>query len=119
MWKKQWGEAWCASNACNSRDVAILVQNSVSLQLNSSYSDPNGRFDIISVTVNKMPLLLVNLYALNSDDPDFFLEVFAKINQFDYTSIIFWGDFNAVLGPLNYHGSKDKHSNVKVVVKAT
>ena len=54
----------------------------------------------------------MNLYALNSDDPDFFLEVFAKINQFNYTSIIV-GDFNAVLGPLDYNGSKDKHSNVK------
>ena len=114
FWKNQWGEhAWFSSYSSNSRGVSILIRNSVAPILQSLYSDPNGRFLIISVTINNLPLLLVNIYAPNNDDPDFFLNVFAKVDQFNYASLIVGGDFNAVLGPLDYQGSKNKHSNVK------
>ena len=56
---------------------------------------------------------MVNIYAPNNDDPDFFLDVFAKVDQFDYASLVVGGDFNTVLGPLDYKGTKTKHSNVK------
>ena len=83
------------------------------LNFHSLFSDPNGRFIIISVTINGLPLLLVNIYGPNNDDPNFFLDIFSKVDQFSYTSLIVGGDFNAVLGPLDYQGSKNKHSNVK------
>ena len=36
FWKSQWGEhAWFASYASNSRGVATLIRNSVSLKINS------------------------------------------------------------------------------------
>ena len=35
------------------------------------------------------------------------------MDQFNYTSLIVGRDFNAVLGPLDYQGGKNKHSNVK------
>ena len=56
---------------------------------------------------------MVNIYAPNNDDPEFFLEVFAKVEQFDYASLICAGDFNAVLGPLDYQGSRQTHANIK------
>ncbi len=112
--KKQWGEhAWFSSYASNSRGVAILIRNSVSIQLHSRYSDPNGRFLILSISLNELPLLLVNIYAPNNDDPEFYLDVFAKVNQFEYSSLIVAGDFNAVLGPQDYQGGQKRHSNVK------
>ena len=114
LWKSQWGEqAWFSSGTSNSKGVAILIRNSVKTQVHSVYSDPNGRFLIISVTINGLPLLLVNVYAPNNDDPDFYLQVFAKVNQFDYSSLIVGGDFNAVMGPLDYQGGRERHSNVK------
>ena len=114
LWKSQWGEkAWFSSFSSNSRGVAILIRNSVSLVFNSFYTDPNGRFLIISVVINGLPVVLVNIYAPNNDDPDFFLDVFAKIDQFNYSSLIVGGDFNAVLGPLDYQGGRPHHSNVK------
>ena len=70
-------------------------------------------FLILSVSINGLSLLLVNLYAPNSDDPDFFLDVFAKVDQFTFSSLIIGGDFNAVLGPLDYQGGRQSHSNVK------
>ena len=81
--------------------------------LDSSYIDPNGRYLIISASINEVPLVLVNLYGPNNDDPNFFLEVFNKVDQFKYASIICAGDFNAVLGHLDYQGGRDTHSNVK------
>ena len=114
FWKQQWGEkAWFSSHTSNSRGVAILIRNHVSMVLNSSYCDTNGRYLIISASVNDVPLILVNLYGPNNDDPNFFLEVFSKVEQFNYTSILCAGDFNAVLGPLDYQGGRDTHSNIR------
>ena len=114
FWKNQWGElAWFSSHSSNSCGVSILIRNSVAPKFHSLFSDPNGRFIIISVTINGLPLLLVNIYGPNNDNPNFFLDIFSKVDQFSYTSLIVGGDFNAVLGPLDYQGSKNKHSNVK------
>ena len=79
------------------------------------YSDPSGRFLIMSVSINNLSLLLVNIYAPNKDDPDFFLDVFAKVDQFNHTSLIVGGDFNAVLGPLDYQGSKKVKTSIPML----
>ncbi len=114
FWKTQWGEhAWFCSYSSNSRGVAILIRKSVKVVFDDSFCDPEGRFLILSVKMNDLPVLLVNVYAPNHDDPDFFLDVFAKIDQFNYTSLIVGGDFNAVLGPLDYQGGRPHHSNSK------
>ena len=113
-WKQQWGEKiWFSSHNSKSRGVAILIRNSVSLIFKSMYNDPNGRYLLLSASVNDIPVLLINLYGPNHDDPDFFLEVFSKVDQFEYSSILCAGDFNVVLGPLDYQGAKERHSNVK------
>ena len=45
FWKTQWWEsAWFSSFSSNSRGVAILIRNSVSVKVNSVIKDPNGRF---------------------------------------------------------------------------
>ena len=115
FWKSQWGEfAWFASFSSKSRGVAILIRNSMSVRVISELCDPNGRFLILNCTLNDVPVTLVNIYAPNNDDPDFLLEVFAEIDKFDNSSLIIGGDFNAVIGPLDYHGSRQQHSNSKV-----
>ena len=53
------------------------------------------------------------MYAPNEDDPNFFLEVFSKISQFSHAPLIVAGDFNVMLGTLDYQGKKSKHSNTK------
>ncbi len=114
FWKYQWGaHAWFSSFSSNSRGVAILISNSVNPVFHSYYADPDGRFLIVSVTINNLPVVLVNVYGPNNDDPDFFLNVFAKIDQFNQSSLIVGGDFNAVLGPLDYQVTKSHHSNIK------
>ena len=114
-WKSQWGEsAWFASFSSNSRGVAILIRNSISVKVISVFYDPNGRFLILNCKLNDVPVTLVNIYAPNNDDPDFLLEVFAEMDKFDNSSLIIGGDFNAVIGPLDYQGTRQQHSNSKV-----
>ena len=50
------------------------------------------------------------MYGPNNDDPNFFLEVFRKVEQFNYSSILCAGEFNVVIGPLDYRG-RDSNSN--------
>ena len=50
LWKSQWGaNAWFSSYASNSRGVAILISNSISVKVNSILKDPEGRFLIMSI----------------------------------------------------------------------
>lgn len=114
LWKSQWGEfAFFASFTSNSRGVAILIRNSLALKVNSVFKDPNGRFLILDVMLNKLPLTLINVYAPNYDDPNFLLEVFAEADKIVNPFLIVAGDFNSVLGPLDYQGSREQHSNSK------
>ena len=57
-------------------------------------------------------LILVNVYAPNKDDPDFFLDLFSILDNMDSSRLLVAGDFNIALGPLDYHGSLARHSNV-------
>ena len=115
FWSQQWGEKiWFANYNSQSRGVAILIRNHVPISINSSFADPNGRFLILSANLNDTPLLLVNVYGPNNDDPDFFLEVFSRVEQFNYNSILCAGDFNAVISTvLDYQGTRNNHSNAK------
>ena len=80
FWKNQWGEQiWFSSYSSNSRGVAILIRYSINLTLYSLYSDPSGRFLIMSVSINNLSLLLVNIYTPNNDDPNFFLMFLPKL----------------------------------------
>ena len=114
LWKSQWGEsAWFASFSSNSRGVAILIRNSVSVKVISIFRDPGGRFLILKSVLNELPVTLVNIYAPNQDDPAFLLEVFAEIDKLESPVLIVGGDFNAVIGPLDYQGTRQQHFNKK------
>ena len=52
-----------------------------------------------------MPLIMIILIC--------FLDVFDKLDQFNYSALIEGGDFNAVFGPLDNQGSRHHHSNVR------
>ena len=45
------------------------------------------------------------------DDPDFYFEVFAKLDNLDSSRLIVAGDLNVALAPLDYQGSCPAHSN--------
>ena len=112
--RNQWGEsAFFSSFTSNSRGVGIFIRNTVTFKLLSLFSDSEGRFLILKGVFNDLYMTLVNVYAPNHDDPDFLLHVFAEIDKINSPVLIVGGDFNSVLGPLDYQGSKLHHSNKK------
>ena len=49
------------------------------------------------MTTNERQLTLVNLYAPNDDDPNFFTSVFEYLVDFQCDEVIIGGDYNLVL----------------------
>ena len=66
----------------------------------------------MSVILNGYPVVLTNIYGPNNDDPQFYLDVFAHLDQFDGSSLIVAGDLNLALSDLDYRGSRNCHSNI-------
>lgn len=61
-----------ANFSTKARGVAILIRKNIPFIKSSVINDPNGRFVIVAGTLNSVPTTLVNLYAPNFDNPDFF-----------------------------------------------
>ncbi len=57
-------------------------------------SDPEGCF--VSGVLFQKTVILVNVYALNWDNPTFMSKLFSKIPNLDTRHLIFWGGLNCV-----------------------
>ena len=97
-WRAEWGYQALFS-CCSSRKagVMILFNNNITFQISRTYCDPEGRFIICDMTTNGKQLTLVNLYAPNDDDPNFFTAVFEHLSDFQCDEVIIGGDYNLVL----------------------
>ena len=96
----------------NARGVAILFKPKLNVQIAKTTIDKNGRYIIADCTINDKPITLVNIYAPNSDEPQFFLDIFDKVSQHAYADRIFAGDFNLIinkqLDTVNRKGNNEK-----------
>lgn len=81
------------------RGVAILFRKTVPFRFQSSTTNPNGRFIIVTRHINSFPVTLVNIYGLNTDDPALFCKVFDLIPDNDSSHKVIGGDFNCYLDP--------------------
>ena len=62
--------------------------------------DPEGRYVIISVSINHKPFTIVNLYGPNNDDLSYYHTFFSQITNHTSNSITtVGGDFKTVLNP--------------------
>ena len=97
-WRAEWGYQALFS-CCSSRKagVMILFNNNITFQILRTYCDPEGRFIICDMTTNGKQLTLVNLYAPNDDDPNFFTSVFENLADFQSDEVVIGGDYNLVL----------------------
>lgn len=98
--RAEWGyEGWFNSFSSNSRGVAILFNNTFEFQMKQTYSDNSGNFIILRVTINSKEYVLINIYAPNRDDPDFFRNINHILNGVNCDNIIIGGDWNLLLDP--------------------
>ncbi len=94
-----WGsEALFASRTSNSRGVGILFKQNFQYKIHKVIKDvENGNFIIIDIEMNEQQVSLVNIYGPNQDDPNFFENIAAEIEELDNASVIIVGDWNLVL----------------------
>ena len=98
VWSAEWGYKTLFSCCTSARGgVAILFNNNFNLQLQRSYSDPNGRVIICDIITDNKSVTVAALYAPNDDDPSFFLNFFDHLNDFKCDEVLIGGDFNLVL----------------------
>lgn len=100
------GHAYYSSFHSKSRGVAILIHKSVPFTFSQMVSDPNGRYLIVTGKIYETPVLLVNVYAPNWDDVNFFRQLFSNLPDMSSHFLILGGDFNCWLSPQLDRSSK-------------
>ena len=70
---------------------------SFSFKILRQLCDTEGTFIIVDLEVDELTLTLCNIYASNTDDPDFFTNVSEQVLSFKCDEIIIGGDFNPFL----------------------
>lgn len=72
MWQSQWGGNVVFANGCpDSRGVMILFKRGLSIEMGKKIMDPNGRYIITEMTIDQYRFVLCNVYAPNTDLPEF------------------------------------------------
>ena len=77
--------------------VCILFNNNFELKVLKTFMDNEGRYVLCDMMANGKDITLVNLYAPNDDNPNFFNTLFTHLLDFQSEEIIIGGDFNLVL----------------------
>ena len=73
----------------------------------------NRRFIAVKIEISGTTFLLANIYAPNKDDPEFFLDVFNRLDQTGIDRKIIAGDFNTVLDETLDRRGQGYHRNTK------
>ena len=99
IWRAEWGGDICfAHGKKDSKGVMILFKDKYNIKILEVNSDGGvGRVLYVTVEIDGTEILLVNIYAPNEDNPDFFHTVFKKISEINKTHCIVGGDYNLVL----------------------
>lgn len=84
----------------------ILIHDSIPLQIHKIIKDKAGWYLIIQGRILREQLILIKIYAPNTDKPKFFQNIFLTIASLPGAGIMA-GDFNCTLDPW-----KDKSSGV-------
>ena len=103
VWSNEWktNSSFFCHGESNARGVAILFKRGFQYQVDKTYMDVNGRFIIMDIKIDEKLITLVNLYAPNNDNPDFFVNIFTKLGEFSCEDLIIGGDFNFVMDVYN------------------
>ena len=96
--KQLWqGECLINEKKTNARGVAILFKSDLENQILSSYKDTNGNVILTDLALSECKVRLINIYASNSDRPEFFNSLHTLIYESETEHVIIRGDFNLVL----------------------
>ena len=85
VWKSEWGnDIFFSHGSTSSRGVAILFPSKLEYKIQNTIRDDEGRFLLLTVTINCKDFVLVNVYAPTRDhrqDQLYFIDYVKRINQ--------------------------------------
>ena len=100
FWINEFGNiGYFANGTSKSRGVGILFHGKFHKKVKDVIRDTNGRYIIINLEINEITYCLVNIYAPNDDNAQFYEEIRAKIRSLEHTLVVIGGDFNDTMNP--------------------
>ena len=98
--RKQWvGQVFHSNFNSKARGAAIIIHKRIQFVADHILSDSGGRYIIVKGVLFQTPVVLVNVYAPNWDNPDFMSSIFSSLPTMDTHRLIFGGDLNLVVNP--------------------
>lgn len=116
--RRRWpGQVIAASYSSHSRGVAVLIHKSVPFHILKTIRDPLGRYVIINGRMFNEYCNLVNVYGPNTDEPNFFNNLFLILSSLRGILIVA-GDFNCTLDPKfdRSTGIDTSHSQSRIII---
>ena len=75
LWKNEWdGDMFFSHGTGASKGVAFLFKQNVHKTIHKCITDKEGRYVVLDIELDDIRCTLVNLYAPNEDEPEFFIE---------------------------------------------
>ena len=100
IWSNEWGNPiFCSHGKTDARGVAILINPKCNIKTKEVSMDLEGRIVMLQVEADENNILIVNIYAPNTDQPQYFLQMAQMINDAKPADFILGGDFNLVIDP--------------------
>ena len=117
--KNIWPECYLNGVKSNSRGVIILVNNNFEHEVLDISKDEEGNMLQLLIDCGTFKLNLINIYAPNKDDPNFFIKL-KQLSQNDKANyVMICGDYNLTLDPTvdcyNYVKVNNPQSRSKVI----
>lgn len=93
------GQCFHSLFQARARGVSILVRQNIPFEAHNVIADKYGRYVIVSGKLYNSLVALVNVYAPNTDDENFFKQLFSSLPDLNVYSLFLGGDFNCWLDP--------------------
>ena len=103
-----------AHGTSSSCGTAIAISKKLNCEVIKETDDKYGRFVMLDVKMSDTIITLINVYAPNNDDPEFFINLFSMLSKHENADIIIGGDFNFVMDTSMDATNKDRKNNYKV-----
>ena len=96
--KQIWNYCYLHGTKTNSRGVAILLNNNFEHEVIEHNGDKDGNYLQLILRCSSIKINLINIYAPNHDEPQFFSKI-RDLSEKESDYVIICGDFNLVLNP--------------------
>ena len=115
-----WPQCYLAGKKANYLGISVLLNNNFECEILDVYQDKEeGNILQLIMKCNSLTINLINIYAPNKDNPNFFEKLLELTQNELATHLLICGDFNLVLDPdkdsHNYSNVNNPHARAKVL----